>query len=88
MGYKPERVFALLDAFYPVPKGKNLRSTPFLPYLTFVPQRAVRPSGVAGMSRWSDSGIAGGELTRAHNLPAQEPAGQSQHFQTRATAAP
>ena len=30
-GYKPERVFALLDAFYPVPQGKNcarLRSCP------------------------------------------------------------
>jgi hypothetical protein len=29
--YKPERLFALLDAFYPVPEGKRLRATPFLP---------------------------------------------------------
>src|SRR5262249_55524932 len=26
--YKPERLFALLDEFYPVPKGKNLRPVP------------------------------------------------------------
>jgi len=31
MAYKPERVFALLDAFYPVPPGKHLRATPFAP---------------------------------------------------------
>ncbi len=37
MGYKPERVFALLDAFYPVPQGKHLRPTPFMPYLSFAP---------------------------------------------------
>jgi hypothetical protein len=35
--YKPERFFALLNAFYPVPKGKALRSVPFLPYLRVVP---------------------------------------------------
>jgi len=35
--YQPERLFALLDAFYPVPKGKNLRPTPFMPYLTWAP---------------------------------------------------
>jgi hypothetical protein len=29
-GYMPERLFALLDAFYPVAKGKNLRPTPFI----------------------------------------------------------
>jgi hypothetical protein len=35
--YQPGRLFALLDEFYPVPAGKTLRPTPFLPYLSFVP---------------------------------------------------
>jgi hypothetical protein len=35
--YKPERVFALVDRFYPVPPGKKLRATPFMPYLVFAP---------------------------------------------------
>jgi len=48
MGYKPERVFALLDAFYPVPTGKNLRATPFLPYLTFAPSAWVLPLKFTG----------------------------------------
>ena len=29
--YRPERVFALLDDFYPVPQGKTLRPTPRMP---------------------------------------------------------
>ena len=41
--YKPERVFALLDAFYPVPKGKNLRPAPYAPYLQFSPNAWVLP---------------------------------------------
>jgi hypothetical protein len=47
-GYKPERVFALLDAFYPVPKGKNLRATPFLPYLSFAPSAWILPLKFTG----------------------------------------
>jgi hypothetical protein len=47
-GYKPERIFALLDAFYPVPQGKNLRATPFLPYLSFAPSAWVLPLKFAG----------------------------------------
>ncbi len=47
-GYKPERVFALLDTFYPVPQGKNLRATPFLPYLSFAPSAWVLPLKFAG----------------------------------------
>jgi hypothetical protein len=47
-GYKPERVFALLDAFYPVPKGKNLRATPYLPYLSFAPSAWILPLKFAG----------------------------------------
>jgi hypothetical protein len=46
--YKPERVFALLDAFYPVPQGKQLRPTPFLPYLSFAPSAWVLPLKFAG----------------------------------------
>ena len=39
--YKPERIFALLDDFYPVPKGKTLRPTPFMPYLSVAPSAWV-----------------------------------------------
>jgi hypothetical protein len=31
--YQPERLFALLDQFYPIPPGENLRPVPFMPYL-------------------------------------------------------
>jgi len=31
--YKPERVFALLDAFYPIRSGKTMRPVPYMPYL-------------------------------------------------------
>ncbi|MGO8738431.1 hypothetical protein [Rhodoblastus sp.] len=48
MGYKPDRVFALLDAFYPVPKGKNLRETPYMPYLSVAPSAWVLPLKFAG----------------------------------------
>jgi hypothetical protein len=47
-GYRPERVFALLDAFYPVPDGKKLRATPFMPYLSFAPGAWVLPLKFAG----------------------------------------
>ena len=53
-GFKPERVFALLDAFYPVPQGKHLRATPFLPYLNFAPSAWVLPL------KFSGGGNAGG----------------------------
>jgi streptogramin lyase len=42
-GYKAERLFALLDEFYPVPKGKNLRPVPFMPYLSWAPSAWVLP---------------------------------------------
>ena len=35
--HQPEAVFALLDAFYPVPKGKTLRNTPYMPYRSTAP---------------------------------------------------
>ena len=41
MAYKPERVFALLDAFYPVPQGKSLRLTPYMPYRSVAPSAWV-----------------------------------------------
>jgi hypothetical protein len=47
-GYKPDRVFALLDTFYPVPEGKKLRATPFKPYLSFAPGAWVLPLKFAG----------------------------------------
>ena len=40
---QPERLFALLDIFYPVPQGKNLRPVPFMPYLNYPPSAWVLP---------------------------------------------
>ena len=47
-GFKPERVFALLEAFYPVQQGKHLRPTPYMPYLSFAPGAWVLPLKFAG----------------------------------------
>src|SRR5262245_20036280 len=41
--YEPERVFALLDQFYPVPQGKTMRAVPYMPYLNFSPSAWVLP---------------------------------------------
>jgi sugar lactone lactonase YvrE len=41
--YQPERVFALLEAFYPVPQGKTMRPAPYMPYLGFSPSAWVLP---------------------------------------------
>jgi hypothetical protein len=41
--FQPERVFALLDTFYPLPTGKNLRPVPYMPYLQFAPSAWVLP---------------------------------------------
>ena len=41
--YLPNRLFALLNSFYPVPIGKNLRPVPFLPYLNTAPSAWVLP---------------------------------------------
>jgi streptogramin lyase len=47
--YKPERMFALLDQFYPYPKSTEVvRPTPFLPYLTFAPSAWVFPLKFTG----------------------------------------
>src|SRR5215813_2874809 len=41
--HRPERLYALLDQFYPVPQGKNLRLVPFMPYLNYAPSACVLP---------------------------------------------
>ena len=41
--YQPERLFNLLDAYYPIPEGKTMRAVPFMPYLSFVPTAWVLP---------------------------------------------
>ena len=57
MAYKPERVFSLLDAFYPVPQGQKMRATPFMPYLGTAPSAWVLPL------KFSGGGVAGGAKT-------------------------
>ena len=46
--HQPEKVFALLDDFYPIPKGKNLRPTPFMPYLSWAPSAWIFPLKFTG----------------------------------------
>ena len=46
--YQPERAFALLEAFYPVPKGKNLRPVPYI----ISPARSERVGVAAQIRRW------------------------------------
>ena len=41
--FQPEKLFALLDAFYPIPQGKTLRRTPYMPYLSYAPSAWVLP---------------------------------------------
>jgi len=53
-GHQAAKLFALLDAFYPVPQGKKMRATPFMPYLTFAPSAWVLPLKFVG------GGVSGG----------------------------
>ncbi len=46
--HQPEKIFALLDYFYPVPKGKTMRPTPFMPYLTYAPSAWIFPLKFSG----------------------------------------
>jgi streptogramin lyase len=46
--YQPKRVFELLDAFYPTRDPKELRPTPFLPYLSAAPSAWVLPLKFTG----------------------------------------
>jgi hypothetical protein len=41
--FQPERVFALLEAFYPIAQGKTMRPVPYMPYLNFSPSAWVLP---------------------------------------------
>ena len=41
--YQPEKVFALLEAFYPVQPGKTMRPVPYMPYLSLSPSAWVLP---------------------------------------------
>jgi hypothetical protein len=41
--YKPERLFALIGEFYPIPEGKTMRPVPFMPYLSLPPSAWVLP---------------------------------------------
>ncbi len=41
--HQPERLFALLDQFYPMPQGRNQRAVPYMPYLRFAPSAWVLP---------------------------------------------
>jgi len=45
--YQPERMFALLDVFYPTPPLR-LRPTPYLPYLSFAPSAWLLPLKYTG----------------------------------------
>jgi hypothetical protein len=46
--HQPEKVFALLDEFYPVATGKQLRPTPFMPYLSWAPSAWIFPLRFTG----------------------------------------
>ena len=46
--YQPGRVFALLEAFYPVPQGRAMRAVPYMPYLQWAPSAWVLPLKVTG----------------------------------------
>src|SRR5262245_39646218 len=41
--HQPDRLFALLGEFYPVPQGKTMRAVPYMPYLNFSPSAWVLP---------------------------------------------
>jgi streptogramin lyase len=53
-----QQLFALLDAFYPVPAGKHWRPAPFIPYLSFAPGAWTLSLVYAGAGMNSMGGIA------------------------------
>ena len=53
-----QSLFALLDAFYPVPVGKGWRPVPFIPYLSFAPSAWTLSLVFAGGGLNSLGGIA------------------------------
>jgi len=69
--HQAQKLFALLDAFYPVPAGKRLRPAPFIPYLSFAPPAWTLSLVYAGGGLNSPGGIAidgEGNLWAADNL--------------------
>ena len=70
--YKPERLFALLDQFYPMPAGKNLRAVPFMPYLGFAPSAWVLPLKFDG-GGYVAGGSLPGRQARSHTCAACGP---------------
>jgi len=56
--HQPEKLFALLDEFYPVPAGKRWREVPFIPYLNFAPRAWTLSLVYAGGGLNSLGGIA------------------------------
>src|SRR5664280_368744 len=46
--HQPDKIFALLNDFYPVPTGKTMRPAPFMPYLTYSPSAWIFPLRVTG----------------------------------------
>jgi len=56
--HQAKALFALLDAFYPVPAGKRWREVPFIPYLNFAPSAWTLSLVYAGGGLNSLGGIA------------------------------
>lgn len=56
--HQAQGLFALLDAFYPVPAGKRWRPVPFIPYLSFAPSAWTLSLVYAGGGLNSLGGIA------------------------------
>jgi len=56
--HQAQELFALLDAFYPVPTGKAWRPVPFIPYLNFAPSAWTLSLVYAGGGLNSLGGIA------------------------------
>jgi sugar lactone lactonase YvrE len=56
--HQAQSLFALIDAFYPVPAGKLWRPVPFIPYLSFAPSAWTLSLVYAGGGMNSLGGIA------------------------------
>jgi hypothetical protein len=56
--HQSEKLFALLDEFYPIPAGKRGREAPFIPYLNFAPSAWTLSLVYAGGGLNSLGGIA------------------------------
>ena len=71
--HQAQKLFALLDEFYPVPAGKLWREVPFVPYLSFAPSAWTLSLAYAGGGMNSLGGIAidgEGNMWSANNFMA------------------